>query len=47
MRAKNGIEWKEEELIYIVLSLCEFVLTLSEYEFYHSDIKPENIVILH
>lgn len=37
--------WEEEDLINAFLQLCEQVFILSQYNVYHLDIKPNNIIL--
>ena len=41
----NQIMWKEEDLFYIAHTLIKAVILLHSHNIYHSDLKPENIVL--
>jgi hypothetical protein len=42
-RANRKIPWKEEEINYLLKTLCEYVFVLAEHKIYHSDFKSANI----
>lgn len=45
-RVKNNDPWKKNELLYILVSLLDYVKKLFEKEIFHSDVKPQNIVLI-
>jgi serine/threonine protein kinase len=47
IRSENQIwQWDFlEELVYIAKKLINFVIKMSEFDVYHTDIKPGNIIL--
>ena len=42
----QGVEFTQEDIIYIFRFLVEFVMMMKKYGYVHNDLKPENILVV-
>jgi serine/threonine protein kinase len=47
LKKRKDFKFSSEHLVHIFTRLLEFVLMLSEEGYCHSDLKPENISLVH